>query len=101
MTQRTQKVQTDDPPAADGENTDDDFARYGMANGINVLKPCLSGGPIDAKRFPLNHENLRGMIDVYGQLSADYATQKGDQMEPLGKMLKRLMSVDDVQPIRD
>jgi hypothetical protein len=87
---------TDDPPAADGENTDDDFARYGMANGINVLKPCLSGGPIDAKRFPLNHENLRGMIDVYGQLSADYATQKGDQMQPLGKMLKRLMGVDEV-----
>ena len=38
-------------------------------------------------------ENLRGMVDVYGQLSADYATQKGDQMAPIGKMLKRLLGI--------
>jgi len=81
---------TDDPP--DG-GSDDDFARYGFQNGINILKPCTSGGPIDSKRFPHNHENLRGMIDVYGQLSATYATQKGDQMAPIGQMLKRLMGI--------
>eukprot|EP00041_Stephanoeca_diplocostata_P013776 m.243822 g.243822 ORF g.243822 m.243822 type:complete len:75 (+) comp19463_c0_seq3:131-355(+) len=52
-----------------------------------------TGGPIDAKRFPLNHENLRGMVDVYGQLSADYATQKGDQMAPIGAMMKHLMGL--------
>ena len=49
-----------------------------------------AGGPIDTTRFPLNHENLRGMVDVYGQLSADYATQKGDQMAPIGAMMKRI-----------
>ena len=39
-----------------------------------------------------NHvQNLRGMIDVYGQLSADYATQEGDQMAPIGRMLRRLL----------
>ena len=76
---------TDDPP---GEN--DDWARYGSANEFVILKPC-QGGPVDPQRFPDNHENLRGMVDVYGQLSADYATQKGDQMEPIGKMLKRLL----------
>ena len=44
---------TDDPP---GGGPDDDFARYGFANGINILKTCTSGGPIDQTRFPLNHE---------------------------------------------
>ena len=29
---------TDDPPSG---GSDDDFARYGAANGINILKPCL------------------------------------------------------------
>ena len=44
--------------------------RYAAANGIVVLKPC-QGAPIDTARFPENHENRRGMVDVYGQLSAD------------------------------
>lgn len=78
---------TDDPP---GGGSDDDFARYGAANRFAILKPC-QGGPIDSKRFPQNHENLRGMVDVYGQLSADYATQTGDQMGPIGKMVRRLL----------
>ena len=73
-----------------GGGSDGDFARYGLTNDIVILKPC-QGGPIDTKRFPENHENLRGMVDVYGQLSADYATQKGDQMEPIGNMMKRLL----------
>ncbi|KAL1500433.1 hypothetical protein AB1Y20_013090 [Prymnesium parvum] len=72
--------------------SDDAFARYAMLNEMVIFKPCV-GGPIDARRFPHNHENLRGMIDVYGQLSPDYATQKGDQMEPIGAMLKHLMGV--------
>ena len=81
---------TDDPP---GGGSDDAFARYGVVNGIVILKPC-QGGPIDQKRFPQNHENLRGMVDVYGQISADYATQTGGQMAPIGKMLKRLLGVE-------
>lgn len=81
---------TDDPPQG---GSDGDMARYGIANGIVILKPC-QGGSIDQNRFPTNHENLRGMVDVYGQLSADYATQKGFQMEPIGKMLKRLLGVE-------
>ena len=74
--------------------SDGDFAKYGAANGIVVLKPC-QGSPIDAKRFPANHENLRGMVDVYGQLSASYATQAGDQMAPIGRMMKRLLGVEE------
>jgi hypothetical protein len=30
---------------------------------------------------------------VYGQLSADYATQNGGQMKPIGAMVKRIMGM--------
>ena len=76
--------------------SDGDFARYGAAHGIAILKPC-QGGPIDAARFPHNHENLRGMVDVYGQLSADYATQTGHQMAPIGAMIRRLVGEKQVE----
>ena len=33
------------------------------------------------------------MVDVYGQLSADYATQRGDQMAPIGRMIRRILGV--------
>ena len=36
---------------------------------------------------------LTTQVDVYGQLSADYATQQGDQMAPIGKMVKRILGV--------
>merc|ERR1712125_150353 len=78
------------PPVA--PDPDDAFARYAITNDIVILQPC-QGGSIDRKRFPQNHENLRGMVDVYGQLSANYATQKGDQMEPIGKMMKKLIGI--------
>ena len=32
-------------------------------------------------------------VDVYGQLSPLYATQKGGQMEPTGKMIKQLIGI--------
>lgn len=80
-----------DPPPKINEI--DDWTRYAIVNKIVILKPC-QGGPIDPKRFPHNHENLRGMVDVYGQLSANYATQKGYQMEPIGKMVKRLLGIN-------
>ena len=32
------------------------------------------------------------MVDVYGQLSADYATQRGDQMAPIGRLGSELGS---------
>ena len=67
------------------------FTRYGMANGFVLLKPC-TGGSIDLGTYPENHENRRGMIDVYGQLTELYATQLGGQMEPIGKMIRRLLS---------
>ena len=51
---------------------------------LHTYVPC-QGAPIDPARFPANHENRRGMVDVYGQLSADYATQRGDQMAPIGR----------------
>eukprot|EP00656_Telonema_subtile_P028702 TRINITY_DN3129_c0_g2_i1.p1 TRINITY_DN3129_c0_g2~~TRINITY_DN3129_c0_g2_i1.p1 ORF type:complete len:762 (+),score=135.77 TRINITY_DN3129_c0_g2_i1:98-2383(+) len=79
----------EDPPSG---GQDLDWMRYGQGNNFVILKPC-QGAPIDVKRFPNNHENRRGMVDIYGQLSADYATQKGDQMEPIGNMLKRLLGL--------
>lgn len=79
---------TDSPPS------NDDFAHYGTANGIVVLKPC-QGAPIDLERYPNNHENRRGMKDVYGQMTAEYATQKGSQMEPIGNMLKKLLGISE------
>ena len=47
------------------EGSDAAFAQYGATNNIVILKPC-QGGPVDAKRFPYNHENIRGMVDVVG-----------------------------------
>jgi len=83
------------PPGAGSD--EDAFARYGFVNDIVILQPCAGSNPfIDKKRFPDNHENVRGMVDVYGQLSAEYATQKGGQMAPIGGMLKRLLGVEVV-----
>jgi len=87
VSQCPRSAYTDLPPSG---GSDDAFARYGMANGFVVLKPC-QGGPIDLKAFPDNHENRRGMVDVYGQLTPLYATQLGGQMAPTGKMIKRLL----------
>lgn len=78
------------PPGSGG--SDEDFARYGLVNGMVILKPG-QGSAIDVARFPTNHENLRGMVDVYGQLSAEYATQTGGQTGPIGRMVKRLMGI--------
>ena len=64
--------------------SDGDFARYGTAHGIAILKPCQGAPDSDAARFLHNYKNLRGIVDVYGQLSADYATQTGHQMAPIG-----------------
>jgi hypothetical protein len=51
---------TDHPPTG---GSDDAFARYGMANGFVILKPCQTG-KIDLEAYPHNHENYRGMVDV-------------------------------------
>jgi len=73
--------------------SDHDFARYAVVNDIVILKPCQGNPLIDQTRFPDNHENVRGMVDVYGQLTPEYATQKGGQMQPIGNMIKRLLGV--------
>merc|ERR1711957_974646 len=75
-----------------GGGSDDAYARYGLANGIVIFKPCL-GGIINPFLYPNNHENKRGMKDVYGQMTAEYATQKGSQMEPIGNMLKKILGM--------
>ena len=72
--------------------SDGAFAQYAQVNNIVILKTC-HGAPIDVKRFPDNHENLRGLADVYGQLGDEYATQRGGAMEPTGKMIKRLLGM--------
>lgn len=73
-------------------DSNDAFGRYAVVNKIVLLMPC-AGGPIDKSKWPDNHENLRGMVDVYGQMGNNYATQKGGQMEPIGKMVKRLLGI--------
>ena len=75
------------------DDSTDAFARYAVANGIVILKPC-AGPFINTTAFPQNHENLRGMVDVYGQLSPEYATQLGGQMQPIGAMIRRLMGLE-------
>jgi len=78
-----------------GPGSDEDaFARYAFVNDIVILKPCQGNIFIDKKRFPDNQENLRGMVDVYGQLTEDYATQNGGQMAPIGDMVKRLLGAE-------
>jgi len=66
------------------------FARYAVVNNIVILKPC-AGPFIDKTKYPQNHENRRGMVDVYGQMSPEYSTQLGGQMQPIGGMVRRLM----------
>jgi hypothetical protein len=61
----------------------------GVHENDSIAQLCL--GKIDLAQYPHNHENYRGMVDVYGQLSPLYATQKGGQMEPTGKMLRKLL----------
>ena len=62
---------------------------------------------VDKKRFPQAPEIQRGLLDVYGQLSSDYATQSAPHMkvsdftwiafiiiiffEVFGRILKALM----------
>ena len=69
---------------------DQEWSKYGETNDIVVFKPCV-GGYLDKERFPNAMEVGRGLFDVYGQLSSDYATQNGPHMKMIGKMLKRLM----------
>jgi len=73
-------------------SVNDAFTRYAVVNNIVVLRTC-SGAPIDVFKWPDNHENRRGLVDVYGQMGADYATQKGGQMQVIGKMVKRLLGI--------
>ena len=70
--------------------SDIDFAKYGEAHNIVVLKACV-GGYFDADRFPNAGEVHRGLLDVYGQLSEDYAMQSGYHMRVVGRIMKRLM----------
>eukprot|EP01084_Bolivina_argentea_P019163 35639_1 len=81
-------------PAPPMSGSDNDFAKYATENDIVILKPC-QGAPINQTRFPQNHENLRGLCDVYGQLNVDYATQTGDQMAPIGRMMKKLIGASN------
>ena len=70
---------------------DGDFARYAESNRIVVLGLKINGGYVDAGRFPDACEVLRGLSDVYGQLSADYAMQSAYQMRVAGRILRRLL----------
>ncbi|GMH71109.1 hypothetical protein TrST_g11323 [Triparma strigata] len=70
--------------------SDYDFAKYGELHNIIVLKSCV-GGYFDKDRFTNAPEVQRGLLDVYGQLSSDYAWQSGHHMRMVGKIMKRIM----------
>jgi len=70
-----------------------DFARYAESNGIVIVGMAI-GGHVDRTRFPNACEVQRGLSDVYGQLSDDYAMQSGYQMRVVGKILRRLLGLD-------
>lgn len=72
---------------------DFDFARYSENNNI-VIVGMQIGGYVDQKRFPNACEVLRGLSDVYGQLSDDYAMQSAYQMRVGGRIVRRLMGLD-------
>ena len=72
---------------------DDDFAKYAETNDI-VIVGFHVGGYVDEDLFPNAGEVLRGLSDVYGQLSADYATQNGYQMRAAGRILRRVMGLE-------
>ena len=74
----------------DGAMLDEwDWLKYGEANGVVVLQPCV-GGPVDAARFPAATEVQRGLLDVYGQLSEDYAMQSAPHMRVFGRILRHV-----------
>mmetsp|Transcript_8650 Transcript_8650/g.11901 ORF Transcript_8650/g.11901 Transcript_8650/m.11901 type:complete len:368 (+) Transcript_8650:37-1140(+) len=68
---------------------DVDWAKYGEANGIVILKPCV-GGHVDTERFPQAHEVQRGLLDVYGQLSDEYVFQSAPHMRFVGRILREV-----------
>jgi len=72
---------------------DVDWAKYGETNGIIILKACGSGGPVDAMAYPNSYEIQRGLLDVYGQLTPEYATQQGIPMRVVGRILKRILGL--------
>ena len=72
---------------------DFDFARYAESNNI-VIVGMQIGGYVDRSRFPNACEVLRGLSDVYGQLSEDYAMQSAYQMRVGGRIVRRLMGID-------
>jgi len=78
----------------EGDAATDALSRYAVSNNFVILSPCI-GLPVDLFRFKHAHEMLRGLADVYGQLSDDYTTQTGFQMKPLGKMVRRLLGMNE------
>jgi len=79
---------------------DDDFARYGEANGIVIVALGI-GGYVDTDRFPNACEVQRGLSDVYGQLGPDYTWQNGYQMRVGGRILRRLLGLPENEPWHD
>ena len=66
------------------------WASWAEPNSIVLLQPCV-GGSVDVGRFPAANEVQRGLLDVYGQLSEDYATQSAPQMNTFGRILKAVL----------
>lgn len=59
-----------------------------------VLHPCV-GGPVDTALFPHAPDIARGKLDVYGQLSKDYALQYTPHMWGIASMVRRTLGASD------
>ena len=66
------------------------WAFWAEPNNVVLLQPCV-GGSVDTDRFPAANEVQRGLLDVYGQLGIDYATQSGPHMKTFGNILKAVL----------
>jgi len=72
---------------------DENFAAYGENNKIIILKACATGGHVDSELHGNSQEIQRGLLDVYGQLTPEYATQQGVPMRLTGRVLRRVLGV--------
>ena len=69
-------------------NSDAVFVRYAETNGFAVIKACV-GGKVNLTKYPGANEVARGLLDVYGQLTEDYAMQSAPHMRVIARILRR------------
>merc|ERR1711916_424628 len=67
-----------------------EFAKYAESNDIVLLQGCIGPGKVDMTRYPQARDIQLGRLDVFGQLSGDYAMQSAPHMKFAGKLLRHI-----------